>query len=87
MQPWGTDCNWWMPPPSLISRTVDKLVEEKARGTLVIWPKIHNGNIFRPFVSDYKSLHANVLHKGRGNNGIFGSKSSNFMRIAVNITI
>ena len=95
MQPWGTDCNWWVPPPSLISRTVDKLVKEKARGTLVIpqwksatfWPKIHNGNIFRPFVSDYKSLHANVLHKGRGNNGIFGSKSSNFMRIAVNITI
>ena len=94
MQPWNTECNWLVPPPRLISKTVDKLVFEKSSGTLVLplwksapfWPKVYKHSNFLSFVKDCRVLDSLVIRRGRGNNGIFGKKGSIFKLIALKIT-
>ena len=70
-----------------------KIILEKAKGTLVIplwssapfWPKIHGRKKFKPFVKDFKEFRSDVVERGRGNNGIFGKKGSDFRMVALRI--
>ena len=78
-QLWNRDCNWWVPPPSLIGKTIDKIESERSSGTLVIplwrsapfWPKVHGYACFKAFVKNFRQFHAEVVKRGRGQNGYF----------------
>lgn len=90
---WGSDMNWWVPPPRMLCRVIDKIVAEKASGTLILplwksapfWPKVHKSSEFREFVTEFKIFDANILKKGRGNNGIFGKKNGAFRMVVLRI--
>ena len=92
-QKWANETNWWVPPPKLVSNTIDKLVVEKARGTLIIpywqsapfWPIVWDGASFKEFIKTYEVLSSNAIVKGRGRNGIFGKQGSNFKMFALRI--
>ena len=59
-QTWSGELNWWVPPPKLIAKCVNKIVSEKASGTLVIpvwepapfWPLISENSVFRVRITD-----------------------------------
>ena len=81
-QPWSGEVNWWVPSPKLICQCINKLVTEKACGTLVVpvwqsapyWPLIclKYENVFRSFVREHKMLpQKNIILTGNGNNGVF----------------
>ena len=94
-QTWSGELNWWVPPPKLIAKCVNKIVSEKASGTLVIpvwesapfWPLISENSVFRDFVKDHRLLpQVNVIKAGKGNNGIFAEEPLKFKMIALKIS-
>ncbi|VDI59226.1 Hypothetical predicted protein [Mytilus galloprovincialis] len=52
---WGNDVNWLVPPPILITKTLNKLKQDNAKGTLIVpewtsapyWPILHRDGEFR----------------------------------------
>ena len=83
-QTWSGELNWCVPPPKLLCHCLNKIVSEKACGTLIVplwqsapfWPLICNDHgIFRDFIKDHKILpQENVISAGQGNNGFFASE-------------
>jgi hypothetical protein len=79
-QYWGNENNWLVPPPRLISKTINKLKCDKAKGTLVIpkwesapfWPLLRKGNDWNDWVKEVKTVNSMITERGRGQNGIFG---------------
>ena len=58
-QNWAKECNWLVPPPRLILKTLNKMQKDKAKGTLVVpmwrsapfWPfLISDEKMFKKFV-------------------------------------
>lgn len=92
-QNWSHDRNWLVPPPRLAGRVIDKIVQDKAEGVLIIplwksaffWLKICNNGKFENFVVDSKVFSCKVIKMGKGRNGIFGNKNSNLNIIALKI--
>ena len=94
-QTWSGELNWWVPPPKLVCHCLNKIVSEKACGTLIapmwqsapFWPLICNDHgIFRDFTKDHKILpQENVISAGQGNNGVFASEPLKFKLIALKI--
>ena len=90
-QTWSNAVNWWVPPPRLAARVIDKAIQEKAVGTLIVpqwksapyWPKISQGGKFKSFVREFFTFSCNEVEKGRGNNGIFGSPKHGLTMLAV----
>jgi hypothetical protein len=90
---WANDNNWLVPPPRLVPKVVSKLKLDKAVGTLIVpewrsapfWPELcHDGVQFGTMVTDHLLLgRVDVTIPGRGNNGIFASKSLNFGMLAL----
>ena len=80
-QTWSNDTNWWVPPPRLAARVIDKALQEHAKGTLVVpqwisapfWPKICREGKFAPYIVDSFKFSSREVKKGKGNNGIFGA--------------
>ena len=78
---WGDDNNWLVPPPRLICKTINKLISEKGKGSLVIplwksapfWPMLKKGDKWEHCVKDQRYFTSYITQKGRGENGIFGS--------------
>lgn len=93
--PWVGVNNWLVPPPRLICRTLVKLRDEKARGTLIVpvwrsaafWPMLFcNRNTLYPFIIGYHNLFTkNVTLLGRGNNGCFGKPLLSFHMLALRV--
>lgn len=87
--------NWIVPPPRLICIIIEKMSQEKARGTLIVpawmsapfWPLLcPMGEQFARFVVDYRILlNKNITVKGRGNNGIFGRPVLPFDMLALRL--
>ena len=93
-QNWSDVTNWWVPPPSLVTKTINKIVFDHARGTLVIpewksapyWTLITDGSKFKSYVKSYKRFQGYMItHRGRGRNGVFGKSEQNFGFIALYI--
>ena len=92
-QTWENEVNWWVPPPRLAARVIDKAIKEQARGTLIVpkwksapfWPKIFQTGQFITVVKDSFDFSPNEIMKGRGNNGIFGSKNQSFAVVALKL--
>ena len=94
-QTWSGELNWWVPPPKLLCHCLNKIVSEKACGTLIVpmwqsapfWPLICNDHgIFRDFIKDHKILpQENVISAGQENNGFFASEPLKFKLIALKI--
>ena len=95
-QPWQHEVNWLVPPPALISDCLDKIVSEKAVGTMIVpqwksapfWPKLFESNdIAKYFIKAMINLgNANVIVKGKGNNGIFMKNPLPFDMLALKIS-
>ncbi|XP_069102077.1 uncharacterized protein [Argopecten irradians] len=80
-QVWAGQNNWLVPPPALIPKVVDKMMDEKAMGTLVVpywtsapfWPVIApRGDKYAFFVKEHKILPSGSVVAGKGKNGVFG---------------
>lgn len=92
-QNWSNETNWMVPPPRLAGKVIDKIVKDKADGTLIVplwksacfWPKLFSHDKFANFVEASKVFSCKVIEKGKGRNGIFGNKNSNFNIIALKI--
>ena len=94
-QNWSGELNWWVPPPKLITKCLNKIISEKAPGTLVIpmwksapfWPLVCQNYVFRDFVKDHRLLpQVNVIAAGKGNNGIFAEEPLKFKMVALKIS-
>ena len=77
---WTRDNNWLVPPPSLICRTINKLILDKAKATLIIpewksapfWPLIHSQGYFASFIKQFDYLPGNRdIVKGAGKKWYF----------------
>ncbi|VDI56805.1 Hypothetical predicted protein [Mytilus galloprovincialis] len=93
-QNWTNENNWLVPPPSLITKVINKLTVERCEGTLVVpewrsapyWCMLTHDAKFQNFVVDYKYLHGyNLIKKGRGQNGLFGKQSNKIRLVALRI--
>ena len=93
-QNWSGELNWWVPPPKLIPKCLNKIISEKASGTLIIpmwesapyWPLVCHNYVFRDFVKDHRVLpQANVIVAGKGNNGVFAEEPLKFKMVALKI--
>ncbi|KAK6172774.1 hypothetical protein SNE40_016367 [Patella caerulea] len=91
---WSGENNWLVPPPHLVSSTIDKIINEQLKEcTLVVpvwvsapyWPKIHDGSSFLKYIVRQEMFSAKHIRKGYGKNGIFGSKKVEFNMIALKI--
>ena len=94
-QRWLGENNWLVPPPTLITVVVNKILKEKAQATLIIpvwksapyWPLIHRQDSFISEIKAYLFFKGeNFTHRGLGKNGIFGKKFQNFMFVALRFT-
>jgi len=91
---WSNELNWVVPPPILICKSVNKMINEKAAGTLLIpvwksapfWPMVCSNGIFENFVKDILYIEGeNITARGRGSRGVFNEKQQNFMFVALKI--
>ncbi|XP_069104365.1 LOW QUALITY PROTEIN: uncharacterized protein [Argopecten irradians] len=91
---WGKENNWFVPPPRLICKTLDKMKADEAYGTLVVpvwhsavfWPILCQGEMFYSFVKDNLPLsRTKVTQGGRGNNGVFERQVLSFNMIALRL--
>lgn len=77
---WGNDNNWLVPPPMLVCKTINKLKQDKGKGTLIIpqwqsapfWPLLCKGGEWDYFIKGVNKLNSLITERGRGANGIFG---------------
>jgi len=93
-QYWGRENNWLVPPPSLISRVLNKMKNDKAYGTLILpewksasfWPIVHSHIGFAHFIKDlcYLSEGKNIV-KGTGKNGVFAEWPLKFKMLVIKI--
>lgn len=96
-QDWKSEINWIVPPPSLVSKCIQKMKQEKSIGTLIVpywrsvlfWPILNVGiegsQKFASFVGDNRLLSSSVVMRGRGRNGLFGKTDTNFTLLALKI--
>lgn len=96
-QDWKSEINWIVPPPSLVSKCIQKMKQEKSIGTLIVpywrsapfWPILNVGiegsQTFASFVGDSRVLSSSVVIRGRGKNGLFGKTDTNFTMLALKI--
>ena len=93
-QEWSRELNWWVPPPKMITGCINKIIADKARGTLILpmwksapfWPLVCKENVFSDFVRDIRVLpEQNVIVSGQGNNGVFASEPLKFKLLALKI--
>ena len=93
-QTWYGYNNWLVSPPRLIPQTLNKLKNEKSKGTLLVpewtsapfWPMLlRNEGNFNDFVSEYEYFQGNLTKRGRGQNGIFGEGFLKFRILALRI--
>ncbi|VDI20858.1 Hypothetical predicted protein [Mytilus galloprovincialis] len=96
-QDWKSEINWIVPPPSLVSKCIQKMRQEKSIGTLIVpywrsapfWPILNVGiegsQTFASFVGDSRVLSSSVVIRGRGKNGLFGKTDTNFSMLALKI--
>ncbi|VDI14245.1 Hypothetical predicted protein [Mytilus galloprovincialis] len=96
-QDWKSEINWIVPPPSLVSKCIQKMKQEKSIGTLIVpywrsapfWPILNVGiegsQKFASFVGDSRVLSSSVVMRGRGKNGLFGKTDTNFTLLALKI--
>ena len=93
-QGWVCENNWLVPPPSLISRVINKMLAEKASGTLIIpewksapyWPLIFDRNDFKYFVKFYEYLPNRRLEThGKSNKSVFAKFPLNFKMLALRL--
>ena len=92
---WQCTNNWLVPPPRLIPQVISNLEHEKCKGTLIVpewilapfWPMVVNKDgHFRKFIITHKCFQGdNLVKRGRGQNGIFGSQQQNFRLVALRI--
>ncbi|XP_060080812.1 uncharacterized protein LOC132560179 [Ylistrum balloti] len=75
LQVWAGQNNWLVPPPRLIPKVVNKLLDEQAQAVLVVpywtsapfWPVIApSEGRFACFVKDYKQLPPESVIQGKG---------------------
>lgn len=94
-QSWYGCRNWMVPPPSLGSKVLKKILKEKAEGTLVLpqwraapfWPLLlsQHGS-FSHVIKAYEILpRSNIITPGRCKKGIFTSNPLTFNMIAFKI--
>ena len=95
-QSWQSDINWLVPPHSQAAKVVNKMVFEKAQGTLILpewksapyWPLICSSkDIFKEFITDiidYLPCNKAIV-KGAGKNGIFSECPLNFRMLALKV--
>ena len=94
-QNWHGVRNWMVPPPSLGSKTLKKIVKETAEGTLVLpewrsapfWHLLLSSNgSFKSFIAAYETLpRSNIITTGRCKKGIFTNNPLMFNMIAFKI--
>lgn len=93
-QNWHGVRNWMVPPPSLGSKTLKKIVKETAEGTLVLpewrsapfWPLLLSSNgSFKSFIAAYETLPRSNIKTGRCRKGIFTNNPLMFNMIAFKI--
>ena len=93
-QYWGREINWLVPPPSLISRVLNKMKRDQAYGTLILlewksvsfWPIIHSHIGLAHFIKDlcYSSEGKNIV-KSTGKNGVFAEWPLKFKMLVIKI--
>ncbi|XP_063416794.1 uncharacterized protein LOC134699037 [Mytilus trossulus] len=96
-QDWKSEINWIVPSPSLVSKCIQKMKQEKSIGTLIVpywrsapfWPILNFGiegsQTFASFVVDSRLLSSSVVIRGRGKNGLFGKTDTHFPMLALKI--
>ena len=93
-QGWVCENNWLVPPPSLISRVINKMLAEKASGTLIIpewksapyWPLIFDRNDFKYFVKFYEYLpNRRLVTHGKSKKSVFAKFPLNFKMLALRL--
>lgn len=93
-QVWVSENNWLVPPPSLISRVINKMMTEKASGTLIIpewksspyWPLIFEGNGFKYLVKFCECLpNRRLITHGKSNKSVFAKFPLNFKMLALRL--
>ena len=92
VQWWGKDLNWVVPPPRLAAECINKIIQEKAKCTVVLpywksaayWTCLTDMyGSYKPFITGVLNLHRfNVVEKGSGNNGIFAKNPLLFDMLA-----
>ena len=94
-QNWQGVKNWMVPPPSVGSKVIKKVIKDKADGTLILpkwrsapfWPLLLESNCtFKKFIRDHETLpRANIISAGRCKKGIFTNNPLSFNMIAFQI--
>lgn len=93
LQVWGGVNNWLVSPPRLVPKVINKMLDERVRGTLIVpywpsapfWPVLAPlGGTFASFIQENKMLPASVVIKGKGENGFF-EKGEGFRMVALKI--
>ncbi|KAK3090219.1 hypothetical protein FSP39_010162 [Pinctada imbricata] len=93
-QPWVGETNWWVPPPRLICKTIQKSISEKANGTLVVpewksapfWPLLYKDGHFASFLQDHITFRGkNVTCAGRASIGLFNGSYDKLKIIAFKV--
>ncbi|XP_062603797.1 uncharacterized protein LOC134265592 [Saccostrea cucullata] len=93
-QVWVSENNWLVPPPIFIPRVINKMVAEKASGTLIIpewksspfWPLIFEGNVFKHFVKFYDYLpDEKLITHGKSNKSVFAKFPLKFKMLVLRI--
>jgi hypothetical protein len=91
---WGNDMNWLVPPPSMITKTLNNLRQDKAKGILIIpfwksapyWPIIQKNCIFHEFIKDIHYLpQKDCIFTGAGKNGVLADNPLKFKMVALRI--
>lgn len=95
-QVWVSENNWLVPPPSYIPRVINKMIAERATGTLVIpewksssyWPLIFEGNCYKSFVKfcDYLPDKILITH-GKSNKSVFAKFPLKFKMLVLRIQL
>jgi len=88
---WRNDMNWLVPPPSMITKTLNKIKQDKAKGILIIpvwksapyWPIIQKKDIFHEFIKNIHYLpQKDCIFTGDGKNGVFADNPLKFKMVA-----
>ena len=93
-QLWSGENNWWVPPPRLVCKTINKFFSEKANGTLVVpewksapyWPLLHENGCFASFLQDHITFQGkNLTLAGRASVGLFNASNQKLRLIAFKV--
>lgn len=93
-QVWVSENNWLVPPPSYIPRVINKMIAERATGTLIIpewksssyWPLIFEGNCYKSFVKFcYYLPDKKLITHGKSNKSVFAKFPLKFKMLVLRI--